>query len=122
MLIDSTSPECALGNIFLMDGASHFVIIFARVTARNGAKLSAAIETKLESAAVDLFPQQDAKFIIRARSLPPDYFLIARRDRAGGGISRIPLHPLRSRTRLKARLCVHFFQRHRKVEKPLGIF
>lgn len=86
MLIDSTSlshppsllsspvpSECAARNIFLMDGASHFVIIFAWATARNGAKLSAAIGMKLEreSPAVDLFPRQDAKFIIRPRALCP---------------------------------------------------
>jgi len=52
-----------------MDGASHFVIIFARATAWNGAKLS-AIGTKLEREcpAVDLFPRQDAKFIICVRA------------------------------------------------------
>lgn len=94
MLIDSTFPECAAGNIFLMDGASHFVIIFARDhRVKRSAKLSAAIGTKLEreSPAVDLFPRQDAKFIIRARSLPRDYFLIARQNR--GEYPFISLHP-----------------------------
>lgn len=122
MLIDSTSPECAAGNIFLMDGASHFVIIFARATARNGAKLS-AIGTKLEgeSPAVDLFPRQDAKFIIRARSLPRDYFLIARQNRRGY-TPFISLHPIPSREIEGSVLCAIFSDATEKLKNRPGYF
>lgn len=135
MLNDSTSPECAVGNIFLIDGASHFVIIFARATtAWNGAQSRSPppIGTKLEREypAVDLFPRQDAKFIIRARSLTPDYFLIARQNRGGGegeGGDDVPSHPVASRVLSREiegspLVCPLFFRRNGKVEKPPGIF
>ena len=127
MLIDSTSPECVVGNIFLMNGASHFVIIFARATAWNGAKLSAAIGTKLErkSATVDLFPRQDAKFIIRARSLPRDYFLIARQNRGeekGKGERNPRIRCALTRDWSLDCVWIHFFWHTARKLKKLGIF
>lgn len=127
MLIDSTSPECAAGNIFLMDGASHFVIIFTRDTAWNGGKALRCHRNEIRARVPCRWfipPARREIYYSRALSASRLFF---NRATESQGIS-LPLPSSSSHcvplphARLKAQLCVHFFQRNGKVEKPLGIF
>lgn len=100
-LIDLTP---AAGNIFLMDNASHFVIIFARGPQRARSVRSHRNEIRTRACPVDLyFAARRGIYYLRVpRVLPRDYFLIVRlgiaraacRGETEGSAAR-PLFPVR---------------------------